>query len=92
VEGHPPAPGERPPEISSNSVDPAYVRTMRVPLLKGRNFTEADNDKATRVAIVNQTMAHRLWSNQSAIGKHFRVQSSGEGPIVQTRFHRSRRP
>jgi len=54
---------------------------MRVPLLEGRNFTDADNDKATRVAIVNQTMAHRLWSNQNAIGKRFIVKSNGEGPI-----------
>ena len=54
---------------------------MRVPLLEGRNFTDADNDKATRVAIVNQTMAHRLWSNQNAIGKRFRVKSNGEDPI-----------
>jgi len=80
VEGHSFVPSEHAPEISSNSVDPAYVPTMRVPLLEGRNFTDADNNKSTRVAIINRTMAHRLWPNENAIGKRFRMESEGAEP------------
>src|SRR5215467_5336386 len=44
VEGHALAAGEHPLSISFNSVDPAYMNVMRVPLLRGRNFTDSDND------------------------------------------------
>jgi len=81
VEGHPLNPGERPPQASSNGVDPSYFGTMRVPLLEGRRFTESDNKTAPRVAIVNQTMVRRFWPNQSAIGKRFTTENNGSSPL-----------
>ena len=50
--------GQHAPSVLSNSVDPAYFETMRITILRGRTFTDADNDTAPRVAIMNQTMAH----------------------------------
>jgi putative ABC transport system permease protein len=81
VEGNPLNPGERPPQASSNSVDPNYFGTMRVPLLEGRPFTESDNKTAPRVAIVNQTMARRFWPNKSAIGKRFTTENNSGNPF-----------
>ncbi|HLJ15843.1 MAG TPA: ABC transporter permease, partial [Bryobacteraceae bacterium] len=63
VEGHLPGRNQQSPSISHNSIDPAYFKTMRVPLLEGRTFTDSDNETAPPVAIVNQAMAKKLWPN-----------------------------
>jgi len=82
VEGHAVSPGEQPPKVSSNSIDSGYLRTMRVPLLRGRDFREFDNEKAPAVAIVNQTMANQFWPNQDPLGKRFSLKGSG-GPFIE---------
>jgi predicted permease len=82
VEGHPLAPGQVVPEISSNRIDPAYLQLMRVPLLEGRPFQDSDNETALRVAIVNQTMAKKFWPNEDPIGKRFSFKSAA-GPFIE---------
>jgi predicted permease len=74
--------GQPPPSIFYNNVDPAYFETMRVPLRRGRAFTDFDNESAPPVAIVNQTMAERFWPKQDPIGKRFTVNSVGHPPQV----------
>ena len=54
-------------------VTPDYFRTMRIPLLEGRVFTRADLEDAPWVAVVNETMAHKFWPGQSAIGREFHM-------------------
>ncbi|HYM09138.1 MAG TPA: ABC transporter permease [Bryobacterales bacterium] len=81
VEGHPLTPGQQPPTVSFNSIDPAYIETMRVPLLEGRAFRESDQETAPPVAIVNQTMARKFWPNEDPIGKRFSLKSAG-GPFI----------
>jgi predicted permease len=61
-----------------NRVDPGYLRTMGVALLRGREFTMQDRDSAPRVAIVNETFAEGLWPGQEALGKQFHWQSRGD--------------
>jgi putative ABC transport system permease protein len=46
-----------------------YFQTMRIPLLRGRVFTERDNDRAPKVIIINQTTARRYFGNDDPIGK-----------------------
>ena len=82
VQSHPVSPHERPPLIPYDCVSPSYLETMQVPLLKGRRFTDSDNEKAGPVAIVNQTMAKRFWPNEDPIGKYFSMQSN-TGPFVE---------
>ncbi len=82
VEGRPPAPGEQLPHLLFNRVDPAYMETMRVSLLRGRNFTDSDNESAPRVAIINQTMANRFWPHEDAIGKRFSMDGA-QGPFAE---------
>jgi len=59
---------------SVSRVSPDYLRAMRIPLRAGRDFTDADAPNAPLVAIVNETMAGRLWgSNDTVVGKAFFV-------------------
>jgi predicted permease len=50
-------------------VSPKYFATLRLPLAKGRDFTEQDSKENQRVVIVNQTFAERYWPGQEPIGK-----------------------
>jgi putative ABC transport system permease protein len=69
IEGRPkPAPSER---IFAHRrvVTPDYFRALGMRLRQGRGFTAADNDKAPRVAIINETLARRYWPGENPIGK-----------------------
>jgi predicted permease len=82
VEGHPLVPGSQPAQTSFNSVDPAYFATMRIPILRGRTFVKSDNEAAPQVAIVNQTMAKKLWPGEDPLGKRFSW-TNASGPYVE---------
>jgi macrolide transport system ATP-binding/permease protein len=51
---------------------PGYFQTLGIPLVGGRDFAETDRETSLRVAIVNQTLANRIWPNEDPIGKRFR--------------------
>jgi putative ABC transport system permease protein len=55
-----------------NAVSPGYFNTMRISLLRGREFTEADTSGNPRTAIISAETAHHFWPGQEAIGKHLR--------------------
>jgi predicted permease len=82
LEGQASSPDQQLPSILFNRVDSDYFKTMRIPLLLGREFSDADNQTAPQVAIVNQTMASRFWPGQSPIGKRFSVRDA-LGPFLQ---------
>jgi predicted permease len=76
VEGQVLRKGEPPPAVFFNNIDPGYFQTMRVPLLRGRAFTDSDDASAPAVAIVNQTMAERFWPHQDPIGERFSLKTA----------------
>jgi putative ABC transport system permease protein len=82
IEGRPTVAGEQPPRVLFNCVDPAYLETMHVSLLRGRNFTDSDDEAAPLVVIINQTMADRFWPHEDAIGKRFSMEGTA-GPFVE---------
>ena len=51
---------------------PGYFQTMRIPLVRGRAFTDQDKAGASPVVIVNETMARKHWPGQEAVGKRIR--------------------
>ncbi len=56
-----------------NIVSPDYFRTLRIPLLAGRDFTRTDDAGAQPAVIVNETLARRFWQTpENAVGKRFR--------------------
>ena len=62
-------PGERAPVAEELLVGPDYFRTLGIPLLAGRAFTDADRGEAPPVAIVNETLARRHFPNGDALGR-----------------------
>ena len=76
IADHPIPPGQQPPVIMDNYVDPAYFGTMNIPLLRGRGFTDFDSETSTHVAVVNQTMTQQFWPNEDAIGRRFEAKGT----------------
>ena len=70
IEGHPPATSlSQVPSVQFILVSPDYFRTAGITLLKGRDFTAQDGEKAQQVAIVNETIARRFFNNEEPLGK-----------------------
>src|SRR5258707_11196439 len=55
---------------------------MKTPLLRGRDFTEADRKGAPGVVVLNETLAARLWPSEDALGKRVSV-SGPDGPFLE---------
>lgn len=74
VEGMPPdmPRGQRPIALW-NSISPAYFQTLGIPLLKGRNFSDADVEKSAQVVIISQSLATRYWAHEDPIGRHIQI-------------------
>ncbi len=74
-EGHTFAPGYT-PSIRLDGVTPGYFRTMGIPLLEGRPFTNRDTASSLPVVIVNEALARKYYPNESVIGKRIRPRVS----------------
>ena len=76
VEGYAPSPDDD-MIFLNNTVAPGYFRTLRIPVLAGREFERTDDAGSEPAVIVNETMARRFWRTpQDAVGKRLR---SGPG-------------
>ena len=75
IEGREPTP-DAPTRGHVRAVTVDYFRTLGIPLIQGRSFTDADTSDSPFVAIVNETMAARYWPGTSPIGKRFRLGGS----------------
>ena len=71
IDGYQSPSGQPAPNLLYNVISPAYFETMRIPMARGRIFTDADDEKAQYVAIVNETMAKRFWPDQDPLGRRF---------------------
>ncbi len=71
-EGYVPGPHEA-VNAGVADVSPGYFSTLRIPLVRGREFTTADTVDSAPVAIVNQALADRYWPGRNAVGKRLRV-------------------
>lgn len=50
-------------------IDPGYIRTMKIPLRAGREFTPHDTADSQKVMLINETMAKRLWPDRDPVGQ-----------------------
>jgi len=83
AEGKPVPKAADAPGAYSYNVTPGYFQTMQTRLIAGRDFDQHDIAGSTRVAIVNEAFARRLWPGENALGKRFRP-GTGDLPLVET--------
>lgn len=81
-------PGKTPPHGESfdadwNIVEPGFFETLKLPLIRGRDFTSADSSSSQAVAIVNEAFARQVWPGEDAIGKQM-VAGDNDGPRTLT--------
>lgn len=69
-------------ETTAFLVSPGYLRVAGTRLLAGREFTWHDCGASPRVAIVNQTFAHKLYGGKSAIGQRFALWATAKYQVV----------
>ncbi len=75
-------PGEKYNEARLNLVSPEYFSVLRVPLLRGRIWSEAETTRGAHVTIISETMARRYWPNGDALGHAIRMpELRGEEPL-----------
>ena len=67
------------PSGEASWVSADFFRTVGTPLIAGRSFTEADNENAPPVAIINREAARQFWPGQDPIGKRIGVNYTGPG-------------
>jgi predicted permease len=79
IEGQPVPPGAPHPEEQLRFVTPGYFATLRIPLLRGRDFSAEDTDTAPPVAVVSRALAARYWPGAEAVGKRIAYSGIGQG-------------
>ena len=70
IEGRPVLPLSEQPEVDTRLISAGYLKTMRVPLHRGREFTDADSTDRPAVVLISESMAKRFWPNEEPLGRH----------------------
>lgn len=74
---------DRDPEAIHNVVGPRYFAAMRMPVVLGRGLTPQDDAAAHKVAVINETMAHRFFPGQSPLGRMFSIGDDREWQNIE---------
>ena len=74
--------GEKEINVNCNPVAPRFFETMGIPVVLGRDFTEADGQLSPRVTVVSESFARRYFSNEVALGKQLRFKDEKGEQIV----------
>ena len=68
--------------VERSDVSPEYFHLLGIPLLRGRLFTDQDNEKAPQVAVINEAMARTYWPNGDPLGKRLNVRRTSTSWIT----------
>ena len=75
--GHPTDPGHLPPIVQYQFISQNYFKTMRIPILRGRDFDSSDLREGARTVIISQATADQYFPGEDALGKQLR-QANGD--------------
>ncbi|HEX3229290.1 MAG TPA: ABC transporter permease, partial [Pyrinomonadaceae bacterium] len=73
IEGRPKLTAGERPNADYTIVTPDFFKALRIPLLRGRQFSDLDRKDATAVIIINDALAQRYWPNEDPLGKQITV-------------------
>jgi predicted permease len=73
------------PRVHIRTVAQDYIKTMRIPLVSGRDFTPRDKRDAPPVILINETLARTYFPNENPIGKRIKPSVSDSGPEEKMR-------
>jgi predicted permease len=72
-DGQPQPLSEYMPSPLYENISPGYFSAMNIPLVSGRDFSDADTAKSPAVVIINESLAEKFWPGQNAVGKRVRA-------------------
>ena len=73
IEGQPVLPSAQKPTTDVRVVDPDYFKTMAIPLLNGRTFTDREESQESRVVIISEALARQYFPNDNPLGKRITI-------------------
>ncbi|HLL74217.1 MAG TPA: ABC transporter permease [Pyrinomonadaceae bacterium] len=73
IEGRPPLGAQDRPQAVTRFVSPGYFDALRVPLVRGRAFTEADRRGGANVAVIDETLARRHFADEDPVGRRINL-------------------
>jgi predicted permease len=78
IDGRPPKSPHEYVMANYRVASPEYLKTLGIPLVNGRLFTDADRDNTPHVVVINTTMAKTFFPNESPLGKHLQLGATPE--------------
>ena len=79
IQGKTIAPGEPVPHSERHYITPGYFKTLAIPLVRGRDITEADDPKSEPVVVIDENLARQYWPNEDPLQQRIQLTS---GPTV----------
>ena len=70
IEGRAVPPMSEQPEVDVRVISPGYIRAMHIPILRGRDITDADAAGRPGAVLISDSLARRFWPNEDPIGRH----------------------
>jgi putative ABC transport system permease protein len=80
IAGQAPATEKEKPNAQYRMIDSSFFRAMGVPVLRGRDFTDHDNQQGRAVVIVSETLARLYWKDRDPVGTHVRMEDNSGAP------------
>lgn len=78
TEMNPNVPLSEGPDGNYQTISPGFFRTLKIPLLRGREFSGADRENTTPVAIINEASAREFWKGKDPLGTRVKMLSEGK--------------